>query len=488
MTDKIHIALFVSFLLLTGINSKAQSPGLINYQAVARNTETGAELSNTSIFIVMKILENNPEGNIVYQENHPDVETNSFGLFTVAIGGGEAISGSFEDIDWATGSYWLQVELDAGNGLEVLGSMQFVTVPYAFHAETVTNKNDADADPENELVDALEFNPGDNSLSLVQPGSTLTQDLSGLVNDADADPQNELVDDLIFDSNTNTLSLLQPGSTLTQNLSELIDDADADPENELVTGFEYNPEDFTLTLSQPGNVFTQNLSQLVDDADADPSNEAISSLQLSGTNLTIQEAENWTVDLSQLIDDADADSSNELVTNLELVHDTLLRLSEGENIRELNLAALKDDEDWVRNTNNSTESLSNLSDKVGIGTTDPKSNFEVNGSVGYRVKIINNLSSLSVTYAVSDSDHVVICKMLPLNFGEINIAMPNSAAYPGREITIRKTGLVLISPDVNIYFNDSIDYINQNMHLTENRETVSFISLGADGWTRLYQY
>lgn len=423
---------------------KAQSPNKINYQAVARNTETGIELSNQSIFVIVKIRNNGANGTIVYQEEHPNIQTNEFGLFTISIGGGEAVTGTFQNIQWQTGNYWLQIDLDAGSGMESMGTMQFVTVPYAFHAETATHVDDADADPQNELVEEFIFNPDDNTLSIVQAGSTLTQELSSLLDDADADPENEFVDSLDFD----------PASSI-------------------------------LSLYQPESVLTQDLSALIDDADADTTNEAISSIQLSGTNLIVQEAETWTVNLSQLADDADADPENELISIATLTNDTLLTILEGGSIHNINFSGLQETQYWEATDNGTV--ISNVSEKVGVGTANPTSTLDVNGSISYGVTILENQTG-TFTYSVAPTDHIIICKMTVLNTGSITIDMPPAITCEGREIIIRKTGLGPIFPAVFINFgSDLLDYLPLNNQLNEGKETAAYISLGSDGWTRLFK-
>lgn len=442
MDLKIKIGLFLLFYLLGFIESRAQAPNEINYQAVARNTETGVELSNKPVFVVIKILENGPNGTIVYQENHPDAQTNAFGLFTIAIGGGEVVSGTFQNINWQTGAYWLQIDIDAGGGMQTMGSMQFVSVPYALHAETVTHVDDADADPHNELVTDFVFNPEDNNLSLIQPGSTFSQNLSSLVNDADADPTNELVSSLDFDTLSNIISITQAGGVLSQDLTSLINDADSDPENEAITSF-----------------------------------------SLVGTNLVVHEMQNWTVNLSQLVDDADADPTNELISGLSLVDDTILKITESGSDHTLNLGELKKDQTWK--ISDDGQVVSNIGEMVGVGTTSPNSSFQVNGSVGYKVKILSNLIGPS-SYSVTALDHIIICKMSPPNTATITINMPSAASCEGREITIRKTGTGPIYPNVYINFGtDLIDFVNNITQLTGEKETAVFISLGSQGWTRI---
>ena len=504
----------------------AQSPQLINYQAVARNSITGVELSDQAVFVSLKILEGGPTGSITYQENHDNIETNMFGLFNLSIGGGSAVSGTFANIDWQNGNYWLQIDIDAGTGMETMGSMQFVSVPYALHAQTVSNANDADADPENELVTALEFNSDNGILSLVQPGSVLSQnlsdlindadsdpenelvtgiefdtenkifsliqpgsiltrDLSSLIDDADADPENELVSAITFDSDTRIFSLIQEGSILTQDLSSLIDDADADPENELVSDIQFNEATGTFSLVQAGGTLTQDMSALINDADSDPLNEAITSVTLSGTNLLISEVSDFTVSLSQLVNDADADPENEKISLLELVNDTIFRIHEGEEVYEIDFGILKRDVDW--RISGDGEVISNYGSRVGIGTTTPASTLEINGSVGYKTTILNSVVG-GLNYSVTSTDNIIVCNMTSLIFGPVTITMPAANTCKGRSITIRKTGPTPILSPVNVLFgSDQIDYSSGNYTMnTFQRETVTFISLGTAGWTRIY--
>lgn len=504
----------------------AQTPQLINYQAIARNSNTGVELSDQAIFVSLKILKDGPNGNIAYQENHDNIATNRFGLFNLLIGDGIPLTGTFANIDWSNGGYWLQIDIDAGNGLETMSSMQFVSVPYALHAETVTNSDDADADPENELVTAIEFNPGNSVFSLIQPGSTLTQDLSALINDADSDPQNELVTSIEFNSESKIFSLIQPGSVLTQDLSSLLNDADSDPTNELVTGIQFNPQTSIFSLIQEGSTLTQNLSALINDADSDPENElvsaigfnsatsifslvqaggtltqdlsalindadsdpfneAITSVTLSGTNLIISEVSDFTVSLSQLVNDADADPENEKISLLELVNDTIFRIHEGAEVYEIDFGSLKRDMDWRISDDGQT--ISNFGSQVGIGTSSPKSTLQINGSVGYKTTILSNLLG-PIIYNVTSTDNIVVCTMTANASNSISISMPSASSCRGRSITIRKTGALPIVAPVTIAFgSDLLDFSNVTYNMSNfQRETVTFISLGIAGWTAVY--
>lgn len=58
------------------------------------------------------------------------------GLFTLAIGGGNAVSGKFTDITWSSGDKYLKIEMDAtgGNNFTLMGTSQLLSVPYALSA------------------------------------------------------------------------------------------------------------------------------------------------------------------------------------------------------------------------------------------------------------------------------------------------------------------------------------------------------------------
>lgn len=220
--------LLLSFATLFAVLSflteaKAQSPpGLINYQAVARDVNTGTELADREIFLRALVRRGGPSGTIVYQESHTDVETDLFGLFNVQIGAGEVLTGSLIEVDWAADSYWLEIELDAGEGPESAGVMQLVAVPYAFHAETATNVDDADADPNNERITEVSYNAAENSVTITEGGIDYTADLGPV--DLDIDPTNELIDTVQLADN-NILQITEAGINHEVDLSPLTESA-----------------------------------------------------------------------------------------------------------------------------------------------------------------------------------------------------------------------------------------------------------------------
>ena len=124
--------LFILFFAL--INSSflaAQLPGLMPYQAVARNA-SGQILTNTSTSARFKLREFSTSGSVIWTEDQ-SVLTNANGLFTAQLG---AIS-SMEAIDWSQGNLYLQVEVLVGGIYVDQGTKQLLSVPYAKYAGSI---------------------------------------------------------------------------------------------------------------------------------------------------------------------------------------------------------------------------------------------------------------------------------------------------------------------------------------------------------------
>jgi hypothetical protein len=133
---------FISIILLLSVTyGFAQSPQRMSYQCVVRNA-SGKLVASQSIGLRISILQESASGNVVYQETYnPRPQTNANGLVTVEIGGGEVLSGTFSDIDWGSGTYFLKTETDptGGTNYTIAGTSQLLSVPYALHAKTAEN-------------------------------------------------------------------------------------------------------------------------------------------------------------------------------------------------------------------------------------------------------------------------------------------------------------------------------------------------------------
>ena len=128
---KEHFLISILFLFLAPA-LYSQAPQSIPYQAIIRNTD-GSTMANAAVTITFKIHDNSATGTVVYEETHA-ATTNAQGLVSLNVGGGTAVTGTFSGIQWGTGSKFLHVLMNAGNGIVDLGTQQMMSVPYALYA------------------------------------------------------------------------------------------------------------------------------------------------------------------------------------------------------------------------------------------------------------------------------------------------------------------------------------------------------------------
>lgn len=146
-----HSILFLAFLFFSIATIQAQAPQAFQYQAIARSN-TGLPILNQTISIRISVISGSQTGAILYVETHSPT-TNPFGLFNLKIGQGTVANGTFNSINWGSNQHFLKVEMDetGGTAYQDMGTVSLISVPYALHAATVDNADDADADPTNEL-------------------------------------------------------------------------------------------------------------------------------------------------------------------------------------------------------------------------------------------------------------------------------------------------------------------------------------------------
>ncbi|MBP6235976.1 MAG: tail fiber domain-containing protein [Saprospiraceae bacterium] len=119
----------------------AQAPQKFSYQAVIRNSSDQL-VKDQDVGLRMSIVSGSENGNIVYQEIfNPNPRTNINGLLTIQIGGGIAITGSFNNINWSAGSYFVRTEADPTGGTNYIlnTTSQLLSIPYALLAKNVEN-------------------------------------------------------------------------------------------------------------------------------------------------------------------------------------------------------------------------------------------------------------------------------------------------------------------------------------------------------------
>ena len=135
---KNHILSALAILLITNYfvptTCIAQAPQGIPYQAIARNA-SGVAIASTAVKVRFSIRDSIANGAIKYQETH-NLTTSALGLFSVNVGMGTVVSGTFSGINWGKNAKFLQVELNTTGGATYtdLGTTQMMSVPYALYA------------------------------------------------------------------------------------------------------------------------------------------------------------------------------------------------------------------------------------------------------------------------------------------------------------------------------------------------------------------
>lgn len=135
------------FTLLVGfafiIGAYSQVPERMSYQAVIRDASNEL-VTNQEVGMQISILQGSATGTAVYVETQTK-QTNENGLVTIGIGGGIIVTGTFADINWATGTYFIKTETDPSGSTNytITGTSQVLSVPYAFHSKTSETAPDA---------------------------------------------------------------------------------------------------------------------------------------------------------------------------------------------------------------------------------------------------------------------------------------------------------------------------------------------------------
>ena len=130
--------IFSIALLCFGVAVLAQSPNLMSYQAIIRNASNQL-IVNAPIGVRVSILQGSATGTVVFRETYnPNPTTNSNGLLGLNIGSGLSLIGSFAQVNWSQGPYFVQVEADPNGGTNytISSVSQLLSVPYALHAKT----------------------------------------------------------------------------------------------------------------------------------------------------------------------------------------------------------------------------------------------------------------------------------------------------------------------------------------------------------------
>ncbi|MCX6351360.1 MAG: hypothetical protein NTX03_05825 [Bacteroidetes bacterium] len=324
---KISAIILLSFLTL---NSFSQAPKSINYQAVARDN-AGKVLANKTVSLRLSILDSTATGTAVYIETH-SATTNAFGLFTLGIGNGSVVSGTFSNINWGGSNKFLKTEMDAtgGTSYSVLGTSQFLSVPYALYAE--------------------------KSGSSLRPGNGINISGDSIHNIA----QDKVV--TVTGGGATTVSGTYPNFTITS--TDTKGDADSSATNELqnlsITGRQ-------LSISSGNSVYVPA------DADSSVTNELQTITRTNGT-ITLSNGGG-----SIALPDSSATNELQILTRKG---DTLF-LSNGGKV------LMPDSNYWNKNGSN----ISYTKGNVGVGTNTPNARLHIEDSANAEALKINRIGS-----------------------------------------------------------------------------------------------
>ena len=137
-------ALAFPFALAT----QAQTHDGIYFQGAARNAN-GNILANTSINLRYSIHDSVANGAVVYQETFSTTTTPQ-GMFSIVIGKGTPVNGTFNTINWGTNEKFVQVELSTNGGSSYtdMGTTQMMSVPYSIYSKEAGTVKYKGSDPQ----------------------------------------------------------------------------------------------------------------------------------------------------------------------------------------------------------------------------------------------------------------------------------------------------------------------------------------------------
>lgn len=129
MKKNLLFFLFSTFIFISPL--LAQTPNAFQYQAVLRNN-AGEILKDQSVTIRFQLRKASTIGAIVFSETQ-SATSNASGFVSLQIGTGTPGAGSLTlgEIDWTSGTYFMQVDLNTGSGYSTLSVQQLLSIPYA---------------------------------------------------------------------------------------------------------------------------------------------------------------------------------------------------------------------------------------------------------------------------------------------------------------------------------------------------------------------
>ncbi len=133
--QKLYKVISISYIALFVHTVFAQSPSTFSYQGIALDV-AGQTITNGDLNLKICLTDAMINGNTIYCETH-ESQTSDIGFFDVEIGRGTVINGSFDNINWGYGSFFLQIEMDTegANNYVYVRTVELLSVPYALYAK-----------------------------------------------------------------------------------------------------------------------------------------------------------------------------------------------------------------------------------------------------------------------------------------------------------------------------------------------------------------
>jgi hypothetical protein len=143
----------------------AQVPQGFNYQATVRNC-SGGLIINQNVNFKFNVMQNAPTNVPVFSETH-FAPTDDLGAVNLVIGKDTATTGTFSNIDWVNGTYYLGIELNTGSRYVAMGTTQLLSVPYALYAKSSGTNTTVGAISATSTVNGASITSGELNLSPV---------------------------------------------------------------------------------------------------------------------------------------------------------------------------------------------------------------------------------------------------------------------------------------------------------------------------------
>ena len=502
----------ISIFLIAPVLLFAQAPLGFNYQGIAREAD-GTPISSKEIAIRVSIIDG-PQGSSQFDEIH-FLTTNNFGLFTAVIGQGNG-NGTLNQVNWAGGNLWLQIELDpddSGNFI-LMGSQQLMSVPYALFAQesgeglnpgygvdinngtisnvlpdrpiTLTGKGtvtvtgsypnftiesagsaDGDADASNELQTIAKVG---NTVTLSNSGGSFIDE----VDDADADAHNEIQDLLLVG---NELTITKNGTATTIDLTPYLDNTD------------------TQLTEVEVDAYANNNGYLTLEVDGSITNE-IQDLQLTGNNLAItNNGTATTIDLTPYLDNTDTQLTEAEVDAYANNNGYLTTEVDGSVSNELqDLSISVSGTDRTLGISGGTGVTVNVADNDNLPTNE----LQTISKVGNIITLSNGGGSF--TDAVDDADNNSTNELQDLSISVsgtdrtlgisggtgVTVNVADNDNLPTNELqTISKVGNIVTLSNGGGSFTDAVDDADNNIN-NEIQNLSEVLTEGADaGNTRI---